>query len=543
MSPSSERSVNDDEDFEFSEIQPGDVLGERYRIEAVIGGGGIGAVYRAVQLPLERPVAIKVLHDDLLELTELRKRFEREARVLSALTHPHVVSISDYGIDGDRPYLVMELLEGRTLEQLLRKEKLEPEHALEIAHEVLEGLAFAHGKGIAHRDLKPANVFLQRTARDDHEHVKLLDFGLARMVSTDLRGPDDVTLTKRGVVFGTPAYMSPEQASGMPAEEQSDVYTMGILLFEMLAGRRPFVGETRAELLRGHLADPLPRLASVRPELRAHPDLVEVLDIATAKTPADRYESAGEMLAALDALPDRPAWLVEPDDISGAQTQISIKPPKADIAPPAGTPAQGGGRIGFGVLAGVGAALLVIGGAFLWDRFDEPPPPPPPQEVAGPIEPAAPAPPDRVPPRDPFQGHIPEPLLPYHAMVQDRYVFEDRAEIRQLYQLVREMPDDPRPLLLLAHLFTLRGWYTNAIVRYERAVAIDESVRGDPDMLDALLTLAANESVGDRAAEAVEDIYGPEALPALESAVTEHTGQALPQLRLVRLRERLEDLQ
>jgi len=541
MSPSSERSLSDDEQFELHEIEPGYVLGERYRIEGVIGGGGIGAVYRAVQLPLERPVAIKVLHDDLLELTELRKRFEREARVLSALTHPNVVSISDYGIDGDRPYLVMELLEGRTLEELLRKEKLEPAHAFSLAHQVLEGLAFAHDKGIAHRDLKPANVFLQKTARDDREHVKLLDFGLARMVSTDLRGPDDVTLTKRGVVFGTPAYMSPEQASGMPAEERSDVYTMGILLFEMLAGRRPFVGETRAELLRGHLADPLPRLASIRPELRAHADLVELLDVATAKTPADRYPSAGAMLAALDALPERAAWLVETGDISGAQTQISVKPPKADA--PAAPVAPTGNRIGVGVLAGVVAALLVVGGTFLWERLDEPPPPPPPQEIAGPIEPAAPAPPDRQPPRDPFQGYIPEPLLPYHAMVEDGYVFEDRAEIRPLYALVREMPDDPRPLLLLAHLFTLRGWYSNAIVRYERAVEMDESVRGDPHMLDALLTLSANESVGDRAAEAVERIYGPEALPALESVVTEHTGQALPQLRLVRLRERLEAME
>jgi serine/threonine-protein kinase len=254
----SERSQPDAE-VESSELAAGHVLGGRYRIEGLLGGGGIGAVYRAVQLPLERPVAIKVLHDDMLSMKELRARFEREARVLSALTHPHVVSISDYGIDGDRPFLVMELLEGRTLEEVLREGEMTPELALQVTREILEGLAFAHQKGVAHRDLKPANVFLLR-GRDGSEHVKLLDFGLARVVGPSKAASDDeVTLTKRGVVFGTPAYMSPEQASGTPADERSDVYSLGILLFEMLAGRRPFVGETRAEVLRGHLADPLPR--------------------------------------------------------------------------------------------------------------------------------------------------------------------------------------------------------------------------------------------------------------------------------------------
>ncbi|MCZ7682241.1 MAG: serine/threonine protein kinase [Sandaracinaceae bacterium] len=310
---------------ESEELPAGHVLAGRYRIEGKLGTGGIGVVYRAVQLPLARPVAVKVLHEDLTALAELRARFEREARVLSALTHPHVVSISDYGIDEDRPFLVMEVLEGHTLEEVVREDPIEPDRALAIARQILRGLAFAHSKGIAHRDLKPANVFLSRMS-DGSEHVKLLDFGLARMVQPDGEADDQPTLTTRGVVFGTPAYMSPEQASGSEVDERSDVYSAGVLLFELLAGRRPFLGDTRAELLRAHLMAPVPRLASVRPELRVSPDLADVIDVAMAKEPSERYPDARDMLAAIDAIEPPLAWLVPYDQLSEAPTQMSGTP-------------------------------------------------------------------------------------------------------------------------------------------------------------------------------------------------------------------------
>lgn len=533
---SSHPSERPEADAESSELRAGNVLGGRYRIEGLLGGGGIGAVYRAVQLPLERPVAIKVLHDDLLTMKELRARFEREARVLSALTHPQIVSISDYGIDGDRPFLVMELLEGRTLEEVLRAGEMTPALALDVTREILEGLAFAHEKGVAHRDLKPANVFLLR-GRDGSEHVKLLDFGLARVVSAKGAEDDEVTLTKRGVVFGTPSYMSPEQAAGTPADERSDVYSLGVLLFEMLAGRRPFVGETRAEVLRGHLADPLPRLASVRPELRAHEDLVELLDRATAKTPSDRYRDASAMLKALEALPARAAWVVDLAEVSVAATQVSIKPPPPPVR----------GRVGLAVGAGALAAAGVIALAFAWDR--EPPPAPaateapPVEEADEPALPPEPALAVRVPARDPWQGEIPEPLLPYHAMVEDGHVFEDRRELAGLFTLARAMPDDARPRLLIAHLFVGRGWFTDALNRYERALRLDPSVRGDPHLRRALVRLAARDSVGERAADLVESVYGPEALPEVQIAINELDGQPLPQLRLVNLRDRLRALE
>jgi len=512
---------------EVRELSPGDVLVERYRIEAKIGTGGIGVVYRAAQLPLERPVAIKVLHDDLLSLTELRARFEREARVLSALTHPNVVSISDYGIDGQRPFLVMELLEGRLLDDLVRGDPIDPERALALFRQMLGGLAFAHAKGIAHRDLKPANVFLTRMS-DGTEHVKLLDFGLARMVQDEDGDDPEVALTKRGVVFGTPAYMSPEQAAGSPADERSDVYSAGALLFELLAGRRPYLGETRAELLRCHLSAPVPRIASARPELRLRDDLVDLIDVAMAKDPADRYVNGKDMLAAFDAIEQPAAWLVPEHEVSIADTQVAGEPERAVRR-----------HKSRGVLGWLAAALLLGAvGVGTWWATREPPVDAlssEPDERAQPTEAAEPV-------ADPWATPPPEPLRPFLAMVEEGRAFEDRAEIRPLYALAQAMPEDPRPLLLLGHLFVTRGWYTEGIRRYERAFQIDADARGDRRVLANLVDLAARDSVGDAASDALITIYGAEALPAVEQAVSDLEGQHLSQLRMVQLRDLLAAL-
>lgn len=509
---------------ESGELSAGKVVAGRYRIEGTLGTGGIGIVYRAVQLPLERPVAVKVLHDDLLSLAELRQRFEREARVLSALTHPHVVGITDYGIDGERPFLVMELLEGRTLEEVLREEAMEPERALAIARHILLGLAFAHEKGIAHRDLKPANVILSRM-QDGSEHAKLLDFGLARMVERDAQ-EDSPTLTKRGVVFGTPAYMSPEQASGGPVDERSDVYSAGVLLFELLAGRRPFVNETRAELMRAHLTAPVPRLSSIRPELRVDPALSDVIDVAMAKEPADRYAHAGEMLAALDAI-ERPAWLVSLGEVSEAPTQYAGEP-VTRTRPKLGKSA----RFRAATVGGAALLLAAVVAARQWSSFATPPEEPPP-----PIETSAEASPIAV--GDPWAEPPPEPLRPFLRMVEEGHVFEERSELRPLYALAREMEGDPRPRLLLGHLFFARGWLTEAIRRYEMAAELDAAARGDARMLANLLDAASRESVGERAADVIAEVYGAEALPAIQAKIEQLEGRALPQLRLVQLRERL----
>src|SRR6188768_579097 len=193
------------------------MLDGRYEVLGRLGEGGVGVVYRGRQVQLNRFVAIKVLHQDAAVIPEWRRRFEREARALSALAHPNVVPVTDSGIDRGVPYLVMELLQGKTLDDLIKEGPLPLWRALEIARQTLRGVAFAHGKGIVHRDLKPANVFLQ-SLPDQDDHVRLLDFGMAKFLDgTSARSMAD-TVTRVGAVFGSVAYMSPEQVKAAPSD-------------------------------------------------------------------------------------------------------------------------------------------------------------------------------------------------------------------------------------------------------------------------------------------------------------------------------------
>ena len=186
----------------------GRTLDGRYEVLGRLGEGGVGVVYRGRQTHLGRFVAIKVLHQDAAGIPEWRRRFEREARALSALAHPNVVPVTDFGIDGGVPFLVMELLQGKTLQDLIKEGPLPLGRTLDIFRQTLRGLAFAHSKGIVHRDLKPANVFLQELP-DQADHVRLLDFGMAKFLEGSGSRTVPENLTRAGIVFGTPAYMSP----------------------------------------------------------------------------------------------------------------------------------------------------------------------------------------------------------------------------------------------------------------------------------------------------------------------------------------------
>src|SRR5579862_7260745 len=211
------------------------VIAGRYRLDSPLGRGGMSEVWRATDLELGRVVALKLLapHED-------NARFEREARAVAALAHPNVTQVYDYGEDGDRPFMVLEYLPGGSLEELLRAHgALADEDTHPIASDIAAGLAHAHARGVVHRDLKPANVLF-----DEDGRAKLADFGIARMAA------GEGTLTEAGTVLGTAAYISPEQASGLPATAASDVYSFGVMLFRMLTGRLPFVAESAMELVR-----------------------------------------------------------------------------------------------------------------------------------------------------------------------------------------------------------------------------------------------------------------------------------------------------
>mgnify|MGYP001942735706 FL=1 len=268
-----------------------------YRIEATIGTGATGVVYRAVDASGGPPVALKVLHENLGSITGLEKRFRREARVLEKLSHPNIVEISDFGIQDGRTFIAMELLEGRTLEDELEEGPIAPRRALQLYEPILQALAEAHDREVVHRDLKPANVFLLHDGS-----VKLLDFGLAKMLSIEETN-EEGTLTRKGRIVGTPAYMAPEQITGVFIDVRADVYALGVMLYELLADRRPFLYERRSELLRAHLLEPIPPLTEVRPGLQVDQALEALLGRALAKDAAKRFTNARGMLEALRQLP------------------------------------------------------------------------------------------------------------------------------------------------------------------------------------------------------------------------------------------------
>jgi serine/threonine protein kinase/tetratricopeptide (TPR) repeat protein len=260
-----------------------------YRVLSRLGSGGMGEVYLAHDDKLDRPVALKLLASHVHADPSHLRRFHQEAKAASSLNHPHILVIHDFGEIGGRPFMVTEYVEGRTLRARLDEGPLGIIEAVDVATQVASALAAAHGRGIVHRDVKPENVMVRPDG-----YVKVLDFGLAKPASA--AGAAASALTQPGIVMGTPRYMSPEQARGLPLDARSDVWSLGVVLHEMIAGAPPFGGRVLAEVLAAILEHPAPRLPS------APPALAECIMRALAKDPASRFPSAREMHAALVAL-------------------------------------------------------------------------------------------------------------------------------------------------------------------------------------------------------------------------------------------------
>ncbi|MCU0700591.1 MAG: serine/threonine protein kinase [Myxococcaceae bacterium] len=275
------------------------VLGGRFRVERLLGGGGMGLVYLAEQVSLGRKVALKVLRDDLVSTQGMGERFKREALLLSSVEHPAVVRVIDFGEHGASMCLVMEYVEGQSLQQCLEREApLSVERVERILTQLAQGLAAIHSRGIVHRDLKPDNVVLTK-ALDGSEQARVLDFGIARLAEPDQRQQ----VTQVGFVVGTPEYMSPEQAMGQPLDARSDLYALGLIAWRLLTGRAPFPGPSPRELVSQQIHSPPPSLLDAAPHLASAPALVETVMACLQKNPATRPATAQAFLEQLQARP------------------------------------------------------------------------------------------------------------------------------------------------------------------------------------------------------------------------------------------------
>jgi serine/threonine-protein kinase len=265
----------------------GTTLSGRYRLEARIGSGGMSTVYRALDETLQRQVAVKLMNREVATDSDQLERFRREARWVAQLSHPHIVGVIDAGEDEGRPYIVFEYVEGETLKERIRRMgRLPIAEAVAYAIEIARALGAAHARHIVHRDVKPQNVLI-----DEEGSAKVTDFGIARTL-------DEEGLTADGRVLGTTDYVSPEQALGQPVTGQSDLYSLGVVLYEMLTGEVPFKGDSQVAVAMKHVREELPDVQAMRSEVSAA--LAAVVDNATAKRLEERYANDAELIADLE---------------------------------------------------------------------------------------------------------------------------------------------------------------------------------------------------------------------------------------------------
>ncbi len=338
----------------------GTLLDGRYLLHDSLGEGGMGAVYRATHVLMDKPVAVKLIHAELAHMEDITKRFEREARSSSRLSDPHCITVTDFGRTEDGTlFLVMELLEGEPLDVRLENNGgLPPAEAVRITCQMLKGLTHAHEQGVVHRDLKPENVYLI-THGDEIDFVKILDFGIAKMAMGTGEGE---SLTRSGVVFGTPKYLSPEQALGDTVDHRADIYAVGIMFYEMLTGEPPFAAESAMDTLSLHLTADPPLLAEKGDYARG---LQDIVNRAMAKRPSDRFANSEEFIAALKEVdPDGPPP-------SGIQEVIGKIAGKRETS----VPSWEKDSSAKGIVIGVVLALLLLGGgagAYLYLNSGDP---------------------------------------------------------------------------------------------------------------------------------------------------------------------------
>jgi serine/threonine-protein kinase len=505
----------------------GEVLEDRYQIQERIAEGAMGVVYRGNRLNLDRAVAIKIMHASLPAAMDGRKRFEREAKLMARLEHPHCVSIIDYGLHGAKPYVVMELVRGRSLHEFIQEQgRIEPARAVDVLRQVLSGLAHAHEQGIIHRDIKPANIMVTPKAPLGL-HARILDFGLARM----LEGSASMS---NGLAVGTPSYMAPEQCRGEALDPTVDIYACGVVLFEMLTGKKPLTGKDPIEICKKQIDQMPPRLADVVPG--DYGALETVVARALEKRPPDRYPTAVAMAEALDAamsgrtsIPEATAQIplsriaAKPGEKSEETTPL----PSADVPITVGSsihtkPEKPGSSIrrelprsrmrwvafaGFLVVAAATALVLVnrdriFGGD---DNVEKKA-----VVVTDHAQPPAPAP---TP-----SANDPAAELAAQAM-QMADAGKQQAAIDSLLKARRVYPDSALLARTLGTLYFSKMWWNDGLTNLRDALQLDPALKTDPELIQmAIRGYSTTVSPDPRLARFVLDFDGATMKPALEEA-------------------------
>ena len=564
-------SAEREADLETVSWPIGFVLDDRYVIEEHLSSGGFAHVYRARDAKLGRSVAVKLLQEQFVEHPSVRPRFDREVQTLAALSHPNIVTILDHGLFDNRPYLVVEMLEGETLRARIDRGPLSEDEAFHVMRQLLAALSYSHEKGIVHRDLKPGNIFLVSLPAAP-VCVKVLDFGLVKLVAGEAN--DGPPLTRAGIVSGTPAYMPPEQALGDVTDGTSDVYSAGVLLYEMLTGAQPFQGELR-EVFEQHIRAPVPPFER-HGDRSASPGLTALLQRAMAKRKQDRFPTAAEFSRAMDELPrpvlttrsasgdvrDDPHASREEEILDPTLVRQAATPDRQDhlrVLMTRGRAAVAWARVALfdarehggwtGVIAAarrvtetiLGArarplpllsAVLVVTVVVVWASRRSASEP----RVDGAVRETRSVERNATATSDPWRrSPLPREFEDIRRTLQAGHVPPESVDAG-LRRHASEQPGDPRPLLLLAEIFYRRHWHKDALASYRRAYTIDPGARGDPAMLRNLVALAQVEPLARAAGALVVTAYGKDALTTLDAAIARLDPTSAEAARLQRLR-------
>ena len=577
----------------------GKVLQGRYKILGPLAEGGMGIVYRGERVGIGRPVVVKFLHAVLAETPGIVDRFEREARATARLNHPNCVALVDYGIEEGSPYLVMEYAEGKTLADLLDFGALGGPRSVHIAMQVLAGLSHAHERGILHRDLKPANIMVI-DAVGHTDFVKILDFGLAKVLN-QVDGKRDVTVA--GIAIGTPGYMSPEQASGLPSDRRADIYCTGALLYHLVTGSKAFEGDDLHSVLRRHREETpaLPR--ALKPAVPISNELEKVITRSMEREAGKRFQTAEDMIDALDRTPEAHASgdklpkegkRERPASSSSGDEATRAEQPSSKARSRRGS-RWSGVALALGIVLGAGATVCVAMYTPLLSRLTPAPmvksdhvsvndhanvnandqvkpTPPTPPVVATVDKPALPAPPEG----DPALADEDDDTAPA-AKADDGSNEDDRAtppevpaapkrdvtvrnvaDVRVLLKkgdadgalagLYRLRQRKPAPSTranaeistLIGHLYFDRKWWTDALKEYRFACRIDAHAKRDDILINNTVRTLGDRGTYWRSRRLLLDYIGRSAVSSLRSAAKSSASSPDLRRRAQRVLETLE---